>query len=128
MYNVICSQPLCPHQETEERIPTLEKKLAELQAEGKPVGAILKQLIQALCAEEVGFILMSRETPKMSSLTPVCSPLSSVVLVPVQNLQRALELKQQHEEEMAVGSYVTLMNLCCQRDNVEEALNLKREM
>lgn len=45
-----------------------------------------------------------------------------------QNLQRALELKQQHEGEMTVGSYVTLINLCCRHDNVEEALNLKREM
>lgn len=64
----------------------------------------------------------------MSSLTLVCLALSSAVLLPFQNLQRALELKQQHEEEMVVGSYITLMNLCCQRDDVEEALNLKREM
>lgn len=45
-----------------------------------------------------------------------------------QNLQRALELKQQHEDEMTVGSYAILINLCCRHDNVEEALNLKREM
>ncbi|KAI3362765.1 hypothetical protein L3Q82_001820 [Scortum barcoo] len=45
-----------------------------------------------------------------------------------ENLERALELKQQHEEEMTVGSYATLINLCCRHNNVEEALNLKREM
>lgn len=45
-----------------------------------------------------------------------------------ENLQRALELKQQHEEEMTVGAYASLINLCCRQDNVEEALNLKREM
>lgn len=45
-----------------------------------------------------------------------------------QNLQRALELKQQHEEDMTAGSYATLINLCCRHNNVDEALNLKREM
>ncbi|XP_042289821.1 leucine-rich PPR motif-containing protein, mitochondrial [Thunnus maccoyii] len=74
----------------------LEKKLAELKADNKPFGAVLKQTIQTLCAEE--------------------------------NLQRALELKQQHEDEMTAGGYATLINLCCRHDNVEEALSLKREM
>lgn len=45
-----------------------------------------------------------------------------------ENLQRALELKQQHEEEMTVGGYAYLLTLCCRHDNVEEALNLKREI
>lgn len=45
-----------------------------------------------------------------------------------QNLQRALELKQQHEEEMTAGGYAILINLCCRQNNVEEALNLKREL
>uniref|UniRef100_A0A669D8G0 Leucine rich pentatricopeptide repeat containing n=1 Tax=Oreochromis niloticus TaxID=8128 RepID=A0A669D8G0_ORENI len=80
-------------------IPTvlaLENKLAELKAENKPLGLVLKQVIQALSAEE--------------------------------NLQRALELKQQHEEEMTAGGYAILINLCCRQNNVEEALNLKREL
>uniref|UniRef100_A0A8C6KM97 Leucine rich pentatricopeptide repeat containing n=1 Tax=Nothobranchius furzeri TaxID=105023 RepID=A0A8C6KM97_NOTFU len=51
-----------------------------------------------------------------------------MALLPDQNLQRALELKQQHEEEMTAGAYATLINLCCRLNNVEEALNLKREM
>uniref|UniRef100_A0AAQ4QPU5 Leucine rich pentatricopeptide repeat containing n=1 Tax=Gasterosteus aculeatus aculeatus TaxID=481459 RepID=A0AAQ4QPU5_GASAC len=74
----------------------VQKRLAELKAENKPLGATLKQAIHALCAEE--------------------------------NLQRALELKQEHEEEMTAGGYANLINLCCRHDNVEEALNLKREM
>uniref|UniRef100_A0A669DCL4 Leucine rich pentatricopeptide repeat containing n=1 Tax=Oreochromis niloticus TaxID=8128 RepID=A0A669DCL4_ORENI len=74
----------------------LENKLAELKAENKPLGLVLKQVIQALSAEE--------------------------------NLQRALELKQQHEEEMTAGGYAILINLCCRQNNVEEALNLKREL
>ncbi|XP_024152765.1 leucine-rich PPR motif-containing protein, mitochondrial [Oryzias melastigma] len=80
----------------EGKVSSLEKKLSELKAENKPLGLVLKQLIQALCSEE--------------------------------NLQRALELKQQHEEDMTAGSYATLINLCCRHNNVDEALNLKREM
>ncbi|KAL0983843.1 hypothetical protein UPYG_G00133470 [Umbra pygmaea] len=74
----------------------LEKKLAELKSEGKPVGATLKQLIHSLCAEE--------------------------------NLDKALELKRQHEADMVTGGYGALIHLCCRHDNVEEALNLKREL
>ncbi|XP_053188703.1 leucine-rich PPR motif-containing protein, mitochondrial [Scomber japonicus] len=74
----------------------LQKRLAKLKAENKPFDIILKQTINALCAEE--------------------------------NLQSALELKQQHEDEMTAGGYAALINLCCRHDNVEEALSLKREM
>uniref|UniRef100_A0A3P8R295 PROP1-like PPR domain-containing protein n=1 Tax=Astatotilapia calliptera TaxID=8154 RepID=A0A3P8R295_ASTCA len=80
-------------------IPTvlaLENKLAELKAENKPLGLVLKQAIQALSAEE--------------------------------NLQRALELKQQHEEEMTAGGYAILINLCCRQNNVEEAVDILKEM
>uniref|UniRef100_A0AAX7TV51 PROP1-like PPR domain-containing protein n=1 Tax=Astatotilapia calliptera TaxID=8154 RepID=A0AAX7TV51_ASTCA len=80
----------------EGKVLALENKLAELKAENKPLGLVLKQAIQALSAEE--------------------------------NLQRALELKQQHEEEMTAGGYAILINLCCRQNNVEEALNLKREL
>uniref|UniRef100_A0A673WYV9 Leucine rich pentatricopeptide repeat containing n=1 Tax=Salmo trutta TaxID=8032 RepID=A0A673WYV9_SALTR len=41
---------------------------------------------------------------------------------------KALELKRQHEADMVAGSYATLIHLCCRHDNVEEALNLKREL
>ncbi|XP_005727369.1 leucine-rich PPR motif-containing protein, mitochondrial isoform X1 [Pundamilia nyererei] len=80
----------------EGKVLGLENKLAELKAENKPLGLVLKQAIQALSAEE--------------------------------NLQRALELKQQHEKEMTAGGYAILINLCCRQNNVEEALNLKREL
>uniref|UniRef100_A0A3B5M2Q6 Leucine-rich pentatricopeptide repeat containing n=1 Tax=Xiphophorus couchianus TaxID=32473 RepID=A0A3B5M2Q6_9TELE len=80
----------------ENRVLALERKLAELKAENKPLSSILKQTIHALSAEE--------------------------------NLQRALELKQQHEDDMSVGAYATLIGLCCRHNNTEEALNLKREL
>uniref|UniRef100_A0A3B5M2R1 Leucine-rich pentatricopeptide repeat containing n=1 Tax=Xiphophorus couchianus TaxID=32473 RepID=A0A3B5M2R1_9TELE len=69
-------------------ILALERKLAELKAENKPLSSILKQTIHALSAEE--------------------------------NLQRALELKQQHEDDMSVGAYATLIGLCCRHNNTEE--------
>lgn len=37
----------------------LENKLAELKAENKPLGLVLKQAIQALSADEVKFLLVS---------------------------------------------------------------------
>uniref|UniRef100_A0A672JT29 Leucine rich pentatricopeptide repeat containing n=1 Tax=Salarias fasciatus TaxID=181472 RepID=A0A672JT29_SALFA len=77
------------------KILALEKKLAELKAENKPVVSILKPLMQTLSVEE---------------------------------LERALELKQQHEDEMTAGCYAILINLCCRHNNVEEAINLKREL
>ncbi|XP_060896075.1 leucine-rich PPR motif-containing protein, mitochondrial [Labrus mixtus] len=81
---------------TDGKVSSLESKLAELIAENKPITSVLKQTIQALCAEE--------------------------------NLQRALELKQQHETNMSIGAYASLIGLCCRLDNLEEALNLKMEM
>uniref|UniRef100_A0AAY4CTS6 Leucine-rich PPR motif-containing protein, mitochondrial n=1 Tax=Denticeps clupeoides TaxID=299321 RepID=A0AAY4CTS6_9TELE len=80
----------------EGRFVVLETRLAELRAEGKPVSAVLKQLIQALCAEE--------------------------------KLERALEIKAQFEQDMVVGAYAVLINLCSRHDNADEAMNLKREL
>lgn len=44
------------HQGIEGKVSMLEKKMDELIAENKPISVVLKQLIQALCAEEVVFI------------------------------------------------------------------------
>ncbi|CAB1313233.1 unnamed protein product [Coregonus sp. 'balchen'] len=74
----------------------LEKRLAELKADSKPVGATLKQHI----------------------LTPYSG----------EQLDRALDLKSQHKADMVAGGYATLIHLCCRHDNVEDALNLKREL
>lgn len=48
------SLSLSLHQGAEGKVPMLEKKLEEHLAENKPIALVLKQLIQALCAEEVG--------------------------------------------------------------------------
>lgn len=125
------SAPLCLHQRTERKVFALEKKLAELKEENQPLAPILKQIFQALSAEGVRICLANSQSSLLfletSSLCRACLVLRSVALSD-QNLDRALELKQQYEDEMTVGTYVTLMNHCCRHDNVEEALNLKREM
>ncbi|XP_066552581.1 leucine-rich PPR motif-containing protein, mitochondrial [Amia ocellicauda] len=61
---------------------------------------------------------------------PVRETLKQLILAlcAEENLARALELRAEHEADMAVGSYAILINLCCRRDNPEEALNLKREI
>ncbi|XP_059841699.1 leucine-rich PPR motif-containing protein, mitochondrial isoform X1 [Hypanus sabinus] len=51
-----------------------------------------------------------------------------LLLCGTENMQKALEVKAQYESDMAIGGYAALINLCCRHDNVEEALNLKREM
>ncbi|XP_060610370.2 leucine-rich PPR motif-containing protein, mitochondrial [Anolis sagrei] len=51
-----------------------------------------------------------------------------VVLCSEENLQKALEVKAKYEEDMVVGSYAALINLCCRHDNAEEAMNLKEEL
>ncbi|CAJ1067089.1 leucine-rich PPR motif-containing protein%2C mitochondrial [Xyrichtys novacula] len=89
----LCFTPRCFHQG---KLQILEKKIAELQAENKPLGSVFKQVIQALCVTE--------------------------------NLQRALELKQQYESEMTVPMYVNLINMCCRLGNLEEAVNLRTEL
>lgn len=71
---------------------------------------------------------------KLAELKAENKPYSSTLKQMIQilcvdeNLKRALELKQQHEAEMTPGAYAMLINLCCNHNNVDEALNLKREM
>uniref|UniRef100_A0A673X8M6 Leucine rich pentatricopeptide repeat containing n=1 Tax=Salmo trutta TaxID=8032 RepID=A0A673X8M6_SALTR len=59
---------------------------------------------------------------------PVGATLKQLILTLCAEEVQALELKRQHEADMVAGSYATLIHLCCRHDNVEEALNLKREL
>ncbi|KAM4771378.1 leucine-rich PPR motif-containing protein, mitochondrial [Rhinophrynus dorsalis] len=52
-----------------------------------------------------------------------------VVLCAEEDMQKALEVKAKYEkEDLPVGAYAALINLCCRHDNPEEALNLKQEL
>lgn len=114
------------HQTAEEKVSKLEKKMEQLIAKNKPFSVVLKLLIQALCAEEVWIhpAVPFRHLAwfLLNIMVGSCCPSVG------QNLQQALQLKEKHEEEMSIGGYIALMNLCCRHDNVDEALNLKREM
>lgn len=43
-------------------------------------------------------------------------------------MQKALEVKAKYESDMNFVGYGALIRLCCQNDNVEEAMNLKEEL
>ncbi|XP_039594112.1 leucine-rich PPR motif-containing protein, mitochondrial [Polypterus senegalus] len=45
-----------------------------------------------------------------------------------ENLQKALEVKETYEADMAVGGYAALINQCCRHGKAEEALSLKQEL
>uniref|UniRef100_A0A5S6N1F4 Leucine-rich PPR motif-containing protein, mitochondrial n=1 Tax=Xenopus tropicalis TaxID=8364 RepID=A0A5S6N1F4_XENTR len=46
-----------------------------------------------------------------------------------ENMQKALEVKAKYEQEnLAIGTYAALIQLCCRHDNPDEALNLKQEL
>ncbi|XP_016049852.2 leucine-rich PPR motif-containing protein, mitochondrial [Erinaceus europaeus] len=45
-----------------------------------------------------------------------------------ENMQKALELKAKYESDMSVGGYAALINLCCQKNNIEDGLALKQEL
>ncbi|XP_061821261.1 leucine-rich PPR motif-containing protein, mitochondrial [Nerophis lumbriciformis] len=67
--------------------------------------------------------LKAKNKPLSSKLKQTIVALSSE-----ENMQRALELKQQYEDHMTNGAYALLISLCCRCDNVDEAMSLKREM
>uniref|UniRef100_T1DMM3 Leucine-rich PPR motif-containing protein, mitochondrial-like protein n=1 Tax=Crotalus horridus TaxID=35024 RepID=T1DMM3_CROHD len=50
-----------------------------------------------------------------------------VALCSEKNMQKALEVKAKYEFDMNSVGYGALIRLCCQNDNVEEAMNLKEE-
>ena len=82
------------HQAVGAKLEALEMKLAELKAENKPVGTVVKQIILGLCAKEVG------QWSKVFSLS-LCSSLppfhmfsfffdsfifSTLVIIPLQSV------------------------------------------
>uniref|UniRef100_A0A8C7VZV0 Leucine-rich pentatricopeptide repeat containing n=1 Tax=Oncorhynchus mykiss TaxID=8022 RepID=A0A8C7VZV0_ONCMY len=72
--------------------------------------------------------LESRLAELKADSKPVGATLKQLILTLCAEEVQALELKKQHEADMVAGSYAALIHLCCRHDNVEEALNLKREL
>uniref|UniRef100_A0AAQ5Y857 PROP1-like PPR domain-containing protein n=1 Tax=Amphiprion ocellaris TaxID=80972 RepID=A0AAQ5Y857_AMPOC len=90
----------------------------------------VQSLIFSLMLLDIVLALENRLAELKAENKPLNIVLKQIIqtLSAEENLQRALELKQQHEQDMTVGAYATLINLCCRHNNVDEALNLKREL
>ncbi|XP_008296301.1 leucine-rich PPR motif-containing protein, mitochondrial [Stegastes partitus] len=75
-------------------------------------------------------VLENRLAELKAEKKPVSPTLKQAInaLCAEENLQRALKLKQQYEEDMTPSIYALLINLCCRLKNADEALNLKREL
>ncbi|XP_023660145.2 leucine-rich PPR motif-containing protein, mitochondrial isoform X1 [Paramormyrops kingsleyae] len=107
-------------------VPELVKDLIPLIEGGKDAGP---QEIR-VAAEQKAEVLEKKLEDLKRENQPTGPVLKQLILAlcAEEKLERALELKSQHEEEMVVGGYAALIRLCCNQDNVEEALNLKREL
>uniref|UniRef100_A0A8C7MAZ7 Leucine rich pentatricopeptide repeat containing n=1 Tax=Oncorhynchus kisutch TaxID=8019 RepID=A0A8C7MAZ7_ONCKI len=86
------------------------------------------ELIKVSILDGKVLALESRLAELKADSKPVGATLKQLILTLCAEEVQALELKKQHEADMVAGSYATLIHLCCRHDNVEEALNLKREL
>uniref|UniRef100_A0A3B4AW10 Uncharacterized protein n=1 Tax=Periophthalmus magnuspinnatus TaxID=409849 RepID=A0A3B4AW10_9GOBI len=138
LYNLIENMPEKELQAQEDK---LRKYFSQLRQQNITVSANIyrgiRNLLEAHHVPELikesdnRLMALEKKMQELKSLNkPVDQTLKQIlqVLSVEENLQRALELKQQHEEDMTTAAYAVLINLCCRHDNVEEALNLKREM
>uniref|UniRef100_A0AAR2LIH6 Leucine-rich PPR motif-containing protein, mitochondrial n=1 Tax=Pygocentrus nattereri TaxID=42514 RepID=A0AAR2LIH6_PYGNA len=73
---------------------SLEKKLEELKSLGKPTGAIFKQLISALCAEENLSRALEMKAQYEEEMTPSCYALLINLCCRHDNAEEALNLKR----------------------------------
>lgn len=50
------------------------------------------------------------------------------LLLFLQDLPKALQLRSKYEEVFTFGMYMKLLAMCCEDSNAQEALKVKREM
>uniref|UniRef100_A0A673WYI8 Leucine rich pentatricopeptide repeat containing n=1 Tax=Salmo trutta TaxID=8032 RepID=A0A673WYI8_SALTR len=103
-------------------VPELIKDVIALVDSKEPLNLSDNRVIVSVLALE------SRLAELKADSKPVGATLKQLILTLCAEEVQALELKRQHEADMVAGSYATLIHLCCRHDNVEEALNLKREL
>uniref|UniRef100_A0A671YCD2 Leucine rich pentatricopeptide repeat containing n=1 Tax=Sparus aurata TaxID=8175 RepID=A0A671YCD2_SPAAU len=151
LYNLIDSMPDKDVQAQEEKLRKYFNQLKKIMIsqsiyrgirnllESYHVPELIKVMCLVMCLtplclhQGIGAKVFALEK-KLAELKAENEPIGTVLKQLIQalcfeeNLQGALELKQQHEEAMTIGGYAFLLNLCCRHDNVEEAVNLKMEM
>uniref|UniRef100_A0A8C7GC44 Leucine rich pentatricopeptide repeat containing n=1 Tax=Oncorhynchus kisutch TaxID=8019 RepID=A0A8C7GC44_ONCKI len=103
-------------------VPELIKDVIALVDSQEPLNFSDNRVVVSVLALE------SRLAELKADSKPVGATLKQLILTLCAEEVQALELKKQHEADMVAGSYATLIHLCCRHDNVEEALNLKREL
>ncbi|KAL7890234.1 hypothetical protein AOLI_G00024920 [Acnodon oligacanthus] len=117
----------------EGRVPTLEKKLEELKSQGKPTGAIFKQLISALCAEENLSRALEMKAQYEEEMTPSCYALLINLCCRHDNAEEALNLKRElarKDSEVALDAnkYMSLVKVLSKHGKLEEAVDILKEM
>uniref|UniRef100_A0AAR2JM86 Leucine-rich PPR motif-containing protein, mitochondrial n=1 Tax=Pygocentrus nattereri TaxID=42514 RepID=A0AAR2JM86_PYGNA len=112
---------------------SLEKKLEELKSLGKPTGAIFKQLISALCAEENLSRALEMKAQYEEEMTPSCYALLINLCCRHDNAEEALNLKRElarKDSEVALDAnkYMSLVKVLSKHGKLEEAVDILKEM
>ncbi|XP_073690181.1 leucine-rich PPR motif-containing protein, mitochondrial [Garra rufa] len=117
----------------EEKLDFLEKTLAELKAEGKPVSSILKKVISVLCAEEKLERALELKTQYESDMTPATYAMLISLCCRHDNAEEALKLKielarKDSEVVLDAQKYVALVRVLSKHGKLEEAVDMLKEM
>ncbi|XP_066534859.1 leucine-rich PPR motif-containing protein, mitochondrial [Hoplias malabaricus] len=115
------------------RVEILEKKLEELKSQGKPPGAVFKQLINALCAEENLTRALELKTQYEEEMTPSCYALLINLCCRHDNAEEALNIKRElarKDSEVALDAskYMSLVRVLSKHGKLEEAVDILKEM
>uniref|UniRef100_A0AAR2K645 Leucine-rich PPR motif-containing protein, mitochondrial n=1 Tax=Pygocentrus nattereri TaxID=42514 RepID=A0AAR2K645_PYGNA len=116
---------------SELQVLSLEKKLEELKSLGKPTGAIFKQLISALCAEENLSRALEMKAQYEEEMTPSCYALLINLCCRHDNAEEALNLKRElarKDSEVALDAnkYMSLVKVLSKHGKLE--VDILKEM
>uniref|UniRef100_H3CPU5 Uncharacterized protein n=1 Tax=Tetraodon nigroviridis TaxID=99883 RepID=H3CPU5_TETNG len=116
----------------EGKVLMLEKKLEEHIAENKPIGSVLKQLIQALCAEENLQQALQLKEKHEEEMT-VGGYVSLINCCRHDNVEEALSLKREISRKdsstaLDPSKYITLVKALSKNGRIEEAVDILKEM
>nr|AWT24668.1 LRPPRC [Latimeria menadoensis] len=117
----------------ESQVSTLEKKLAEFKAEGKPVGDVLRQLILALCSEENMQKALELKTIYESDM--VVGGYAALINLCCRhdNAEEALNLKQEVTRRdssvvLDISKYLALVKVLAKHKRLEDSISILKEM
>ncbi|XP_056424102.1 leucine-rich PPR motif-containing protein, mitochondrial [Hyla sarda] len=102
-------------------VPQLEKDLKKLLKSGE---IYMEEPVQNIAALEEQLANLEKENQ------PIQDVLGKLLgfLRASKDLPKALQLKSKYEDSFTFGMYMKLMGLCCEENNAQEALKVKREL